>query len=118
MERRFFATLRNAGLTDETMELISSNKRLAEVVVSLVSDCCSRFERAALSSTHVAKRGPVSSVSPDDVKAAIEAIRRRGERISQAKVATELGKGSSYRATLSRTPELRAAYEDAVHGFS
>ena len=62
------------------------------------------------------KRGRHPSVSPKDVEAAVSAIRKRGERISQASVAKELGKSSSYQATLSRTAELWAAYEFALNG--
>ena len=117
MPDKLISALRDAGLTDEKIDLVIENKCLADAVANLIADVCRRFERTVAITRCPSRRGPMSSVSPDDVRAAVEAIQRRGERVSQKKVAKQLGKGSSYQATLSRTAELRAAYESALLGL-
>jgi hypothetical protein len=110
---RFLAALRKAGLTNEMRILVEKSERLADVVVAAISERCESLKGGLVRPRRWPKRGRRPSVSPQEVAAAVVAIRQRGERVTQAQVAKELGKSPSYKATLSRTAQLSAAYQHA-----
>lgn len=120
---QLFAALQQAGLDQETTQLILENKLVASALVSIAQSVCSGFKRTLLD--NIAAPPGTSSVRPYagrkiDIRAmpsAIAAIRARSKKVTQQAVAKELGcKPNTLIAMMRRHPEIRTIYRAALMG--
>ena len=105
--------LRNAGLSDEQLEMVETNPMLAEAVASVVIRICDTLKIAAEASPR--GRLYTGNIYPLSISEGVATLARKGKRLSISALACQLG---TIRQNLNRAihndATLHAAYHNAV----